>query len=213
VLPDGARPRLHDFGRWIGRWLYRPAYRIRVHGVSNVPMSGPVVMVANHSTLIEPQVLFGVLPRRAVFLVKSELASGVTGRGLRLIGQLPVRRGEADRAALMAAVRVLRDGGLLGVFPEGTRGAGDVARAEQGAAWLVRSSDAVVLPVATRGTLRPPGSGRRFRPKLDVLVGAPFRVTVRRGRSGLGEATEEIRRRLADLVRELDELRAASVAG
>ena len=213
MLPDGARPRLHDFGRWIGRWLYRPAYRIRVHGVSNVPMSGPVVMVANHSTLIEPQVLFGVLPRRAVFLVKSELASGVTGRGLRLIGQLPVRRGEADRAALMAAVRVLRDGGLLGVFPEGTRGAGDVARAEQGAAWLVRSSDAVVLPVATRGTLRPPGSGRRFRPKLDVLVGAPFRVTVQRGRSGLGEATEEIRRRLADLVRELDELRAASVAG
>ncbi|HWM03143.1 MAG TPA: lysophospholipid acyltransferase family protein [Actinophytocola sp.] len=213
MLPDGARPRLHDFGRWIGRWLYRPAYRIRVHGVSNVPLSGPVVMVANHSTLIEPQVLFGVLPRRAVFLVKSELASGVTGRGLRLIGQLPVRRGEADRAALMAAVRVLRDGGLLGVFPEGTRGAGDVARAEQGAAWLVRSSDAVVLPVATRGTLRPPGSGRRFRPKLDVLVGAPFRVTVQRGRSGLGEATEEIRRRLADLVRELDELRAASVAG
>jgi 1-acyl-sn-glycerol-3-phosphate acyltransferase len=69
----------------------------------------------------------------------------------------------------------------------------------------------VVLPIATRGTLRPSGSGRRFRPKLDVLVGEPFALTVPRGRSGLGEATEEIRRRLADLVHELDEQRAVAV--
>lgn len=210
MLPDGAWPRLHDFARWIGRWLYRPAYRIRVRGLSRVPRTGPVVLVANHSTLIEPQVIFGVLPRRAVFLVKSELVTGVAGRALVRIGQLPVRRRTADRTALTAAVGVLRAGGLLGVFPEGTRGSGDVAHAEQGAAWLVRATDAVVLPVATRGTLRPSGSGRRFRPKLDVLVGKPFRLTVPRGRSGLGEATEEIRRRLADLVHELDEQRAAA---
>jgi len=209
VLPEGARPRLHDFGRWIGRWLYRPAYRIRVEGLSRVPASGPVVLVANHSTLIEPQVIFGMLPRRSVFLVKSELVSGVLGWFLVRIGQLAVHRGSADRAALAAAVRVLRGGGLLGVFPEGTRGPGDVERAEQGAAWLVRATGAVVLPVATRGTLRPPGSRRRFRPKLDVLVGEPFALTVQRGRSGLGEATEEIRKRLAELVHELDEQRAS----
>jgi 1-acyl-sn-glycerol-3-phosphate acyltransferase len=210
VLPDGAWPRLHDFGRWIARWLYRPAYRIRVVGVSQVPPSGPVVLVANHSTLIEPQVIFGMLPRRSVFLIKRELMSGVLGWFLVRIGQLPVRRGFADRAALAAAVRVLRADGLLGVFPEGTRGTGDVDRAEQGAAWLVRATGAVVLPVATRGTLRPSGSRRRLRPKLDVLVGAPFELTVSRGRSGLGEATEEIRKRLADLVHELDEQRAAA---
>lgn len=211
MLPDGARPGLHDFARWIARWLYRPAYRIRVRGVARVPSSGPVVLVANHSTLIEPPVIFGMLPRRSVFLVKSELARGVLGWGLTRIGQLTVRRGEADRVALMEAVRILKGGGLLGVFPEGTRGSGDVARAEQGAAWLVRATDAVVLPVATRGTLRPPGGGRRFRPKLDVLIGEPFAPTVQRGRSGLAEATEEIRRQLADLVRELDEQRAAAV--
>jgi 1-acyl-sn-glycerol-3-phosphate acyltransferase len=210
VLPEGASPRLHDFGRWIARWLYRPAYRIRVTGLSRVPASGPVVLVANHSTMIEPQVIFGVLPRRSVFLVKGELMSGVLGFLLVRIGQLAVRRGSPDRAALMAAVGVLRAGGLLGVFPEGTRGSGDVAHAEQGAAWLVRTTGAVVLPVATRGTLRPSRSWRRPRPKLDVLVGEAFHLTVQRGRSGLGEATEEIRRRLADLVHELDEQRAAA---
>jgi 1-acyl-sn-glycerol-3-phosphate acyltransferase len=210
VLPEGTSPRLHDFGRWIARWLYRPAYRMRVRGLDRVPRTGPVLLVANHSTFIEPQVIFGVLPRRSVFLVKSELMSGVPGRLLTMIGQLAVRRGEPDRTALLAAVAVLRSGGLLGVFPEGTRGSGDVAHAERGAAWLVRTTGAVVLPVATRGTLRPAGSGRRFRPRLDVLFGAPFQLTVPRGRSGLVLATEEIRQHLADLVRELDEQRAAA---
>lgn len=208
-LPDDALPWLHDLARWIARWHLRPVYRIRVHGRERVPLTGPLVLVANHSSFIEPQLIFGMLPRRSVFLVKAELSRGAVGRALVGIGQLTVRRGTADREPLMAAVRVLRAGGVIGVFPEGTRGSGDVAHAEQGAAWLVRAGDAVVLPVATRGTFRPAGARRRFRPKLDVLVGAPFRLSVQRGRSGLEIATEEIRKHLADLVRELDELRSA----
>ena len=73
------------------------------------------------------------------------------------IGQIPVKRGEIDRKPLMTAVGVLKDGGVVGIFPEGTRGAGDVGAAERGAAWLVRASGATVLPVATRGTLKPAG--------------------------------------------------------
>jgi 1-acyl-sn-glycerol-3-phosphate acyltransferase len=206
-LPDGAKPWLHDLARWIGTWLHRPMYRIRIHGRERIPATGPVVLVANHSSMVEPQLIFGLVRRRAVFLVKIELARGVFGLLLHWIGQIPVRRGEADRTAMMAAVRFLRAGGLVGVFPEGTRGSGDVLRAEQGAAWLVRASDAIVLPVASRGTSRPQGSGRRFRPEVDLLVGEPFRLTVPRGRTGLVAATEEIRVQLADLVRELDELR------
>jgi 1-acyl-sn-glycerol-3-phosphate acyltransferase len=210
-LPDDAVPWLHDLGRWVARWLYRLAYRIEVSGTERVPTSGPVVLVANHSSLIEAPVIFGMLPRRSVFLVKSELCKGLLGRGLHRIGQVAVTRGAADRAALSTTVHLLKNGALVGVFPEGTRGPGDVAKAEQGAAWLVRAANAAVLPVATRGSSRPAGVGRRFRPKLDVLVGEPFELTVPRGRNGLAEATEEIRRRLADLVRELDEQRAAAV--
>jgi 1-acyl-sn-glycerol-3-phosphate acyltransferase len=207
VLPDGAKPWLNDFARWLAGWLYRPGFRIRIHGRERIPATGPVVLVANHSSYIEPQVIFGMIPRRSVFLVKSEIAHGIVGKALRWIGQLPIQRGTPDRAPLMAAVEFLRSGGLVGLFPEGTRGSGDMLRAEQGTTWLVRSSGAVVVPVATRGTLRPQGSGRRFRPVVDILVGAPLTVSVARGRSGLVAATEEIRARLADLVRELDELR------
>jgi 1-acyl-sn-glycerol-3-phosphate acyltransferase len=203
-LPAGATPWLHDVGRGIARVLYRPAYRVRAEGLARVPRTGPVVVVANHSSLIEPQLIFGMLPRRSVFLVKEELCTGVAGWALRRIGQIPVRRGTPDRTALHAATGVLRDGGVIGMFPEGTRGSGDVTEAQRGAAWLVRTSGAVVLPVAARGTRRPAGARWRFRPAVTLLVGEPFRLEVGPGSRGLAEATERLRDTLASLVATLD---------
>lgn len=212
TLPSGAVPWLHDLCRFVARWLYRPAYRVRVRGLERVPRTGPVVLVANHSSLIEPQLIFGMLPRRSAFLVKQELFVGVLGWFLRRIGQVPVRRGAADRQALLTVTRLLRDGGVVGVFPEGTRGSGDVLEAQQGAAWLVRASGAVVLPVAVRGTWRPPGSRRRWRPVVDVLVGEPFTLDVAAGRAGLEQATERIRATLAALVHAVDSARDSRAA-
>lgn len=206
-LPDGAWRPLHDFARWIGSWLFYGLFRLRVRGMEHLPTSGPVVVVANHSSMLEGPLLFGLLPRRTVFLIKQEMFRGVLGWALRRIGQLSVRRGEPDRTPLLGAVRVLRAGGVVGVFPEGSRGAGDVANAQHGAAWLARSGGAVVLPVACRGTGRPDGTRRRFRPVVDVLVGRPFELPPGRGRSGLAVATDRVRDELAALVAELDRLR------
>lgn len=207
-LPEGAYGWLHDLGRAIGKVLFKPAYRIHVQGRERVPRTGPVLLIANHSSLVEPQMIYGMLPRRSVFLVKEEMFTGAMGWFLRRIGQVPVRRGEPDRAPLLTTAKILADGGLVGVFPEGTRGAGDVAKAEAGAAWLLRRTDAVVVPVAVRGTRRPDDGKRRFRPRVDVLFGEPFRIEIGKGRTGLELATEELRGTLAALVRELDEQRA-----
>jgi 1-acyl-sn-glycerol-3-phosphate acyltransferase len=111
---------------------------------------------------------------------------------------------------LSAAAGVLRAGGALGVFPEGTRGSGDVEAAEQGAAWLARATGAQVQPIATRGTARPAGSGRRFRPVVDLLAGKPFDPEIGKGRAGLAEGTERIRTTLAELVRDLDGMRGGN---
>jgi 1-acyl-sn-glycerol-3-phosphate acyltransferase len=207
-LPPDAWPWLHDRGRWLASWLFRPVYRVRVHHRERIPARGPVVVVANHSAFVDGPLLFGLLGRRAVFWVKQEMFTGVAGWGLRRIGQLPVRRGEADRRPLTAAIGVLRGGGLVGVFPEGTRGSGDVATAEHGATWLARTSGAAVLPIVSRGTRRPGGSGRRWRPRVDVVVGEPLSVPAGGGRAGLTAATETVRAELAGMVRELDELRS-----
>jgi 1-acyl-sn-glycerol-3-phosphate acyltransferase len=206
-LPEGSSALLHDIGRWIARGPARTPFRVRSHCVSRMPADGPVVVVANHSSMADGPILFGVLPRRVVFLIKQEMFKGVVGTLLRKIGQLAVRRGEPDRAPLLAAQKVLRAGGVVGVFPEGTRGTGDVAEAQRGAAWLARSTGAVVVPVACRGTLRPAGSGRRFRPVVDVLVGEPFELPTDKGRQALEKATEQVRDRLATLVAELDSQR------
>jgi len=207
-LPPGAWPWLHELARWIGTWWYRPFFRVRVHRRNGIPATGPVVVVANHSTLVEGPLLFGLLRRRAVFLVKREMFVGPIGWGLYRIGQLAVRRGEPDRGPLMAALAVLRDGGLIGVFPEGTRGTGEVAAAQHGAAWLARATGAAVLPVVCRGTRRPDGRGRRFRPRVDVLVGETLQIPADGGRAGLVAGTETVRAALAGMVRELDEVRS-----
>jgi 1-acyl-sn-glycerol-3-phosphate acyltransferase len=206
-LPPGASPVLHDLARWIGTWLFVPVFRVRVHHAERIPPTGPVVLVANHSALVDGPLLFGLIGRRAVFLVKREMFRGVVGWALPRIGQLGVRRGEPDRRPLMAAVGVLRGGGLVGVFPEGTRGEGDMAAARHGAAWLARAAGARVLPVVVRGTRRN-GGRRRFRPRVDVMVGEPLDIPPGGGRAALAAATETVRAALAGMVRELDEVRS-----
>ncbi|MHA6783351.1 lysophospholipid acyltransferase family protein [Pseudonocardia saturnea] len=205
-LPPGSWPWLHDLARWVGTWLFVPLYRLRVHHAERLPATGPVVLVANHSAFVDGPLLFGLVRRRAVFLVKQEMFDGPLGRALPRIGQIGVRRGAPDRRPLTAAVGVLRDGGLVGVFPEGTRGEGDVAAAQHGAAWLARTSGAVVLPVVCRGTRRA-GGRRRWRPRVDVLVGEPLGIPAGGGRAGLAAATETVRAALAGMVRELDDIR------
>ena len=207
-LPPGAWPWFHDLARWIGTWVLRPFYRVRVHHRERIPATGPVVLVANHSAYVDGPLLFGLLGRRAVFWVKQEMFAGVVGRGLLRIGQLPVRRGEPDRRPLTAAITVLRAGGLVGVFPEGTRGSGEMAAAQHGAAWLARTSGATVLPVVCRGTRRPDGARRRWRPRVDISVGEPLTIPAGGGRAGLTAATETLRAELAGMVRELDGIRS-----
>jgi 1-acyl-sn-glycerol-3-phosphate acyltransferase len=198
---------MHDFALWIGSWVFRPVYRLRVHRRDRVPAQGPVVVVANHSAFVDGPLLFGQFGRRTVFLVKQEMFRGPLGWVLPRIGQLAVRRGTVDRRPLTQALAVLHGGGLVAVFPEGTRTDGEVAAAQHGAAWLARTSGAVVLPVVCRGTRRPDGARRRVRPRVDVLGGEPLTLTTGDGRAGLAAATEAIRAALTRLVADLDELR------
>src|SRR5262245_15364231 len=92
-LPDGAFPWLHHFALWLGKFIYRPVYRVKIVGRERIPRSGPVVLVANHSSFVEPQMIFGMQRRRAVFLVKSEMTRGFLGVLLHRLGQLSIRRG------------------------------------------------------------------------------------------------------------------------
>lgn len=206
-VPRGTWLWLQGLTRWIGSWCFYLGYRLRVWHRERIPARGAVVVVANHSAMVDGPLLYGLLGRPSSFLIKQEMFRGPLGWVLHRIGQLAVRRGEVDRAPLLTAVQLLRHGGVVVVFPEGTRGEGEVSTVRQGAAWLARTGGARVLPIAIRGTRRPPGGSWRFRPRVDVLVGEPFALAPGRGRAALLEATNQLRERLAELVTELDRIR------
>ena len=194
------------FGRGMGRVLVPLAYRCVVRGRDRVPAEGPLVLVANHSGLLDGPLVMSVAPRPVTFLVKQELFHGMVGSVLRGVGQISIDRTTGDRRALDAARTVLARGGVVGVFPEGTRGRGAASTAEAGVAWLALNAPAPVIPVAMLGTRRTgdgvarvPGLGRC----MAVEFGRPLvldRAPGTSGRAALEAANEAIRVALAALV-------------
>lgn len=177
--------------------------RVRVSGLANVPPAGPLLLAGNHAGWLDGPLVVIEAPRTVRCLVKSELYTGVLGRLLTLAGQIPVNRGRPDRTALHAALDELGRGGAVGVFPEGTRGTGELETVQHGIAYLAVHGRAPVLPVVCLGTgeALPKGAHRPRRSvPIDVVFGEPFTVEVPanpRSRRALAAVAEDIRVRLA----------------
>ena len=190
-------------GQRVGRVVLPTAYRLVVRGRDSVPAQGPLVLVANHSGLLDGPLVMAVAPRPVTFLVKQEMFHGAAGSVLRGVGQISIDRTRGDRHALDAARAVLARGGVVGVFPEGTRGAGDVQQVNQGATWLALQAGARVVPVCVLGT-RVPGRSADALPRVRARVvadfGEPFDLAVDPalpGRARLVAATDLLRDQLA----------------
>ncbi len=163
------------WGRWVGWFLAKVLWRTKVAGADRVPRKGAAILVANHVGFIDGPVAIGIVPRRTHFLVKEEMFVHVLGAILTGSGTIKVD--ESGREALARARQVLARGDAVGVFPEGTRGAGDAASVHGGAAWLAVQSGAPVVPVALFGT-RHTGESVNVWPKpgrkIWVEFGEPF---------------------------------------
>ncbi|WP_240771479.1 lysophospholipid acyltransferase family protein [Nocardioides sp. GY 10113] len=168
-------------GRPVARWLVRRRWDVRVHHADRFPADGPVVLAANHIGVVDGPLLVLLAPRPVHALTKIEMFSSAVGGGfLRLAGQVPLDRHRTDPAAVRRAVRVLREGGVVGVFPEGTRGDGELRTFRRGAAYLAMVTGAPVVPVTILGTRRPGGASGSLPPKgdrIDLVVGHPVRVS------------------------------------
>jgi 1-acyl-sn-glycerol-3-phosphate acyltransferase len=153
-------------------------FRIEVRGAEHVPRTGPAMIVANHSSVLDPPVVGAGAPRPLHFMAKAELFSiPLFGRLLRAVNARPVRREGADARALREALRILESGHALLVFPEGTRGPEGVLReGKAGAGMLALLSGAPVVPAYIEGTGRALPRGRAIpRPaKVRVTFGPPL---------------------------------------
>jgi len=156
--------------------LLRSLYRLEVHGVERLPREGGFVLAANHNSNFDPWPLgLPLWPRRQLsFMGKVELFNPVLAPLLRAAGAFPVRRGEADVEAIETAVRICREGGIVAMFPEGTRRAKGLRKKFEhkprtGSARIAVAARVPLVPAAVRGTDRL----ARFA-RLKVAYGAPI---------------------------------------
>jgi 1-acyl-sn-glycerol-3-phosphate acyltransferase len=164
------------------------------------------VLAVNHRDFLDGPLLFGFLPRPVNFLVKTEAYTPRATPFLNGTGQIPVRRNGRDIAAVRYSLLLLRDGGVIGLFPEGGRGDGMVRTAKPRVGYFALRTGALVVPVACHGTDALKYRGLR-RPDVRLTVGPAIdlgRVPdgQRISRQQMRAATERVRIALAELVAE-----------
>ena len=165
--------------RWVAKPYFKRKYQLTIHHEDLFPRSGPVLMTPNHLSLLDGPLLGAIAPRMLHQLGKIEAFGGLQGKFLRLVGQIPVDRRSYDMLAIRQSIKVLRDGRVLNIYPEGTRGAGDFGRIRVGVAYLAMVTGAPILPVALLGTRLPHGDVEGFPPagsRVDVVYGEAFTI-------------------------------------
>lgn len=171
--------------------------RWEVRGVENLPAGGGLVLVANHVSYWDPVVVGCAFNRKVHFMAKSELFTiPLLGPVIRVLGAFPVRRDKSDRNAIRTAVKLLEEGNVVGVFPEGTRSqTGELLKPHLGAAMLAFKAGVPMLPVAVSGT-------RGVFGKVTVHFGRPLfsQGGSRSARADLENASDRVMEQIATLL-------------
>ena len=161
--------------------ILRLCYRVRIEGREHIPKQGPVILAANHRSFMDSIFLPLVIRRRVTFVAKAEyFDSKKTAWFFRGVGQIPIRRegGSASERALASATEVLEEGGVFGIYPEGTRTRdGYLHRGHTGVARLALRTGAPIVPVGMIGTDEIQATDAklpRFFRRVTIRFGAPI---------------------------------------
>jgi 1-acyl-sn-glycerol-3-phosphate acyltransferase len=170
---------------WVIGPLLTTVFRPWVKGLENVPRTGPLIVVCNHLSFVDSVFLPLMIDRQMAFLAKSDYftGKGIKGWFIRFFmtsaGQLPIDRsgGKASEASLNAGLQVLTEGGVLAIYPEGTRSPdGRMYRGRTGVARMILEAQVPVIPAAVIGTekVMPLGSNIPKVHRVGVVIGEPL---------------------------------------
>ncbi len=187
----------------VARPLMNRVYRIRHLGGERIPASGPVVLAANHESILDPWFLGTVTPRPIHFFAKAELFRHPLLREiLEGLGGIPVRRGADRGRAVRAGVEALERGEMLGIFPQGTCLPHRHRPFHRGAARLALATGATLVPVLLVGTERSiqPRTRRIGFPQVTIVVADPIAVHRQEPtHTAVIELTDRLERAIAEL--------------
>jgi len=168
----------YRFAHFVTTTILKLFFRFSIEGEENLPESGPYVVAANHVSYMDPPVVgVSCRGRQVFFMAKQELfAMPILGMVIRGLGAFPVNRESADLKSLRHGLSVLKEGNVMGIFPEGGRSAtGELQEGEPGTALLVKQARVPLVPCALNGTYKPV----RFKGPIPCFN----RVTVRFGKA------------------------------
>ncbi|MBT2569482.1 lysophospholipid acyltransferase family protein [Planococcus sp. ISL-110] len=162
---------LYAFGKGLVKTVLSPLYRFEIIGSENFPKEGGILLCSNHIHALDPPVVGMTAPRTVHFMAKEELFKApILGPILPKLNAFPVKRGMSDREALRMALKILKSGEVVGLFPEGTRSTdGVLKKGLSGAGFFALRGNADVMPCAIIGPYK------AFR-KVKVVYGEPIRM-------------------------------------
>jgi len=187
---------IYTFARSVVNMIYKPLYRIETIGQENIPKIGSVLLCSNHISNLDPIVVGTTTPRPVHFMAKEELFQvPVIGKLFPHLNAFPVKRGMSDREALRKGLAVLKEGEVLGLFPEGTRSkTGELGEGLAGAGFFATRSEALIVPCAVVGPYK------AFN-RLKVVYGKPVDFTeYRKNKISADEATKIIMEEIRKLI-------------
>ena len=161
---------LYDFLKYIAQICMIILYNPKVYGLENIPKDGPIILAGNHKHALDPLTIAFKLKRRVYFLAKKELFKGIHGKMFERIGLIKVDRSKNNPGAILSARRVLKKGGTIGIFPEGTRNKTNdiVLPFRKGTCEIAIKSKTPIIPFAIKGEYK------AFRSNLQIEFGKPL---------------------------------------
>lgn len=162
-------------------------YRVEFHNAGRVPAQGAVLLCATHNNMLDMFFLGYRLKRWIHWMAKEELFKNpLAGFIFKKLGAFPINRGRAGAGSIKTAYKILENGGIVGIFPHGTRVKKEnrkTAAVKSGAAMIAVNSAAVIVPATVNGSYK-------LFSKIDVYFGEPFRIKTDAEKAGSDELAE-----------------------
>ena len=160
-------------GIFISLFLLKIIFRPKVIGKENIPEDGPLIFAGNHKHAVDPTMVMMSTKRVVHYMAKEELFRGLHGILFRKIGLIKIYRGKSNPQAVIEAEEILKSGGTIGIFPEGTRNKGteELLKFRLGAVRIAKKTNTKILPFAIRNKYK------IFKRSVIIEFGKPIDVS------------------------------------